>query len=398
METNIAISQKENYTPSAFTKFLWWLATAEKELLADAMIDRNRYAIVGMTVLATWSFATLAWCYFFSTVTNNLYIAIPIGFFMGFIILTIDRALIKGINSNKGRRIGPLLFRGILAITIGVFMAQPALLYMFRKEITLQSSIDNERRKITKRQELNSLYKDRKSDLLEQQQKLSSENKIVYEEVAAARNNFLSETDGSGGSGKIGIKDIALAKKNEYLKLESDYRQQLEVNLPKLNATEVELQKIEDAILAEEQAFKGFLNNGFLTQIEALNHIIKENQALQFRYYLLVILLLLIELMPVIAKILLPNGTYETKVLLRETMEKDMAQLLIDKERSIKELYSTLAQQYDEAIISQFFELTKSDREEKIKTFSTVWKNEEQHTFDGLWKKTKMQILSRPET
>src|SRR5436189_4733200 len=125
MEKNNTISQRETYAPSWFTGMLWWLSTAEKELLADAVVDRNRYKIVGMTVLATWAFATLAWSYFFSTVTGNPWLAIPLGFFMGFIILTIDRALIKGINKFNKNRLLPLLFRGLLAVTIGVFMAQP---------------------------------------------------------------------------------------------------------------------------------------------------------------------------------------------------------------------------------------------------------------------------------
>ena len=59
-ETNIAVSQRENYSPSQFTEFLWWLSTAEKELLVDSVVDRNRFKIVGMTVLTTWLFATLA--------------------------------------------------------------------------------------------------------------------------------------------------------------------------------------------------------------------------------------------------------------------------------------------------------------------------------------------------
>lgn len=64
-EANISVSQRENYTPAAFTEFLWWLSTAEKELLVDCVVDRNRFKIIGMTVLATWAFASLAWIYFF---------------------------------------------------------------------------------------------------------------------------------------------------------------------------------------------------------------------------------------------------------------------------------------------------------------------------------------------
>ena len=49
-ERNVSISQRENYEPSQFTEFLWWLSTAEKELLVDGVVDRNRFRIIGMTV------------------------------------------------------------------------------------------------------------------------------------------------------------------------------------------------------------------------------------------------------------------------------------------------------------------------------------------------------------
>lgn len=100
-ENTTSISQRDSYVPNGWTRFLWWLSTAEKELLADCVIDRNRYAIVGMTVLGTWAFATLAWTYFFSTVVTSLLFSALLGLFMGGIVLTIDRSLIKGINSSS---------------------------------------------------------------------------------------------------------------------------------------------------------------------------------------------------------------------------------------------------------------------------------------------------------
>jgi len=110
MEKNIAVSQRENYTPSQFTEFLWWLSTAEKEILTDSVVDRNRYRIIGMTVLATWAFATFTWSYFFSTIVDSALLYVGLGIFMGFIILTIDRALIKGITKFNKRKLAPLLF------------------------------------------------------------------------------------------------------------------------------------------------------------------------------------------------------------------------------------------------------------------------------------------------
>ena len=397
MEKTIALSQRETYAPTRFTAFLWWLSTAEKELLKDAVVDRNRHKIIGMTVLATWAFATLAWTYFFNTVATTTWLAIPLGFFMGFIILTIDRALIKGINKFSKNKIVPLLFRGLLAITIGTFMAQPALLYMFKKEIRLQTSLDNEKKKLLKSQELNDFYKPRKAALTTEKENLQKEAATKYADVAKARENFLAETDGSGGTGKVGVKAVALAKKNEYQKLDGEYQQFLSTLQPKLTAVENELTTIEETIKKEEAAFTEYFNDGFLTQIEALNNLIKTNPALQFRYYLLVIILLLIELMPVIAKTILPSGTYDERALLRESMEKEITQSNITKEQELKELYNSLAHQNDKEAITNFFDFTKEDRNQKIKSFSKEWKEGTSQSFDGLWETMKKNILTRQE-
>ena len=340
-ETNVSMAQRENYAPSQFTEFLWWLSTSEKELLVDSVVDRNRYKIVGMTVLTTWIFSTLAWTYFFSTIIDNPFLYAGLGVFMGFIILTIDRALIKGITKFNKTKFTPLLFRGLLALTIGVFMAQPAILYMFNKEVKLQTSLDNGKKKIVKREELDAIYKIRKSELAEQKIVLQNELNNKYADVTKARDSYIAESDGSGGTGKIGIKDIALAKKKEYEKLDTEYQTLMAFNQPKLNTIEKEQLTIDDNIKKEEQLFTNYFNDGFLTRIEALNNLIKSNTALQFRYYLLVTILMLIELMPVIAKTLLPSGSYDEKVKLREEMEKEIAHSNMKKEQELKEMYNT---------------------------------------------------------
>lgn len=396
-ETNASISQRENYEPSQFSEFLWWLSTAEKELLVDCVVDRNRYKIVGMTVLTTWIFASLAWTYFFSTIIDNAFMYVGLGLFMGFIILTIDRALIKGITKYNRNKFTPLLFRGLLALTIGVFMAQPAILYMFDKEIKLQTSLDNEKKKVQKRDELTALYKIRKTELGEQKTLFQNELNNKYADVAKARDNYIAEADGSGGTGKIGIKDIALAKKKEYEKVDGEYQTLLALNQPKIKEIETEQKTIDDNIKKEEALFTNYFNDGFLTRIEALNNLIKSNSALQFRYYLLVAILMLIELMPVIAKTLLPSGSYDEKVRLREEMEKEIAFSNTKKEQELKEMYNAIAKTNDEEAITAFFSITKEDRTEKMKAFSQRWREEKRDTFDGLWSKMKREILSKQE-
>lgn len=397
MEKNIPIAQREQYTPSQFTVFLWWLSTAEKELIADAVVDRNRFKIIGMTVLATWAFSTLAWTYFFTTVTTSVGLSVLLGLFMGFVILTIDRALIKGINKQNKNRFLPLLFRGVLAVTIGTFMAQPALLYMFKKEITLQTAYDNEQKKISNNYMVDSLYKNRKLEWMAQKATLQNELHSKEVAVSQARENFLAEADGSGGSGKVGIEKIALAKKAAYEKLDEEYKQLLATQQTKINAVDAALKDIETKSQQEQQFYANKFNDGFLTQIEALNNLIEKNSALETRYYLLLMILLLIELMPVIAKTLLPAGTYDKRVMLREELEKELANSNIRREHELKDLYNNLALEQDKETITAFFNITQQDREDKIRNFSTKWKTENHQTFDGLWEKTKKEVLTRQE-
>ena len=392
-----SLSQREQYVPSGWDSFLWWLSTAEKELLRHCVVDRNRYKIIGMTVLATWAFATLAWTYFWSTITTSILYSVLLGIFMGGIILTIDRALIKGMTKFNKNKFAPLLLRSVLAITLGTFMAQPAILFMFDKEIKLQASLDNEGKKRIKQQQLDSLYSNQKQTLQNKRQQLQLELDTKYSEVSTARQLFLAEIDGSGGSGKIGIKNIALAKKSAYEKLDSQYQLLQAAILPEIKATDSSLNTISLAAKKENDAFAGLLNNGFLTRIEALNNLVKSNTALQWRYFLIVIILMLIELMPVLAKLLLPSGTYDEKVRLTEEMEKSIAGSNQQKEMELKELYNSLSHQNDTEFLQHFFATSKKDRNEKLHSKLEKWKTDQHQSFDGFWESLKNEMLTKQE-
>lgn len=391
------LSQRERYRPGVFTRFLWWLSTAEEEVISECTIDRNRYAITGFTVLGTWLFATLVWTYFFSTVVSSMTVAILLGLFMGGIILGIDRALIKGITSTNKRKALPLIFRGVLALTIGTFMAQPALLYLFDKEIHVQISLDNEQKKKDKLQKQDSLFYTAKTNLQNQKAALQHQLANKYAEVQAARDAFITETDGTGGTHKIGLKEIAQTKQQAYLKLDGDYTQLAAQLQPKIDEADKGLTTIENQKQTEQAAFTTLLNDGFLTRSEALHHLIQNNSYAAFRYYLLIIILVLIELMPVIAKILLPNGTYDEKVRLREELERKIANSNISKEEALKELYNQTAFEQDSHFIREFFEEAKEQRRQKLKSQFDEWNKNEQPGFDGFWEKVKRDMLTKQE-
>jgi hypothetical protein len=276
-------------------------------------------------------------------------------------------------------------------------MAQPALLYLFDKEIHVQISLDNEHRKMAKQHELDSLYAPQIEQLQLQKNSIQQQLNSKYEEVAASRNAFIAETDGTGGSGKIGLKEIAKAKENEYAKLNENYKQ-LSITLqPKLNSVDSALNSIHQSKQKEMQSFNTLMNDGFLTRIEALHNLIKNNAAAKFRYYLLIIILVLIELMPVIAKSLLPDGTYDEKVRLKELMEKQIAETNIQHEGRLKELYNKLAHEQDSEFIREFFDEARNERKQKMRDRLQRWKESDNKSFDTLWESLKRDVLTRQE-
>jgi hypothetical protein len=178
--------------------------------------------------------------------------------------------------------------------------------------------------------------------------------------------------------------------------LDADYQQFVASNQPQIAVINEELKVLEDAIKKDQISFKQYYNEGFLTQVEALQHLLKDHPALQYRYYLLVAILLLIELMPITAKLLLPIGTYDEKLQLREAMEKEMASSDIEIEKELAKLYSTLALESDKEIITAFFAMSKEDRLEKIKAMGNQWKQNDKQSFEKFSKKMKQEILSHP--
>jgi hypothetical protein len=121
------------------TRFLWWLAAADADILKDCRTEKERYRIIGISVLVTWMFATLAWGYFFSTILEDDMVVAGLALFFGFAILSIDRTLIAAMSRNNGNmKVMPVIFRLVLAVTIGLFISQPVVLLLFKKDINAQ--------------------------------------------------------------------------------------------------------------------------------------------------------------------------------------------------------------------------------------------------------------------
>jgi hypothetical protein len=298
-------------TADGLSKFLWWMAAADAEVLKECRIDRERYRIIGISVLVTWLFATLAWGYFFSTVVNDEIVVAGLALFFGFAILSIDRSLIAAMSGAGRRQFLPVAFRLLLAFTIGLFISQPIVLMLFQKDIQAQMVLNRQGKLEKFREELATLNAPRKAALEKDRQQWEQQLQQKETQVKTYKDDYIKETDGTGGTGKIGESSIARVKKTEYLKAEQELSAMRSALEPQLRERQLQQEEIWKENRVKEQAYVASLTDGFLAQTEALGELTDQHPPLRQRYRLIVLIITLIEIMPLLSKLLMPKGEYD---------------------------------------------------------------------------------------
>ena len=122
-----------------FKRLFFWLAGAGTETLEQCPAwEQRKYVAFGATVLVPCLFAFIACAYALSTLTDNAQVIYPVAAVWAFIILTIDRALISGYRPYLSvfRKLSQLSLRIVVAVLMGITIAHPLVLLLFRDTIT----------------------------------------------------------------------------------------------------------------------------------------------------------------------------------------------------------------------------------------------------------------------
>jgi hypothetical protein len=129
-----------------FKRIFFWLAGAGTETLERCPNwEQRKYVAFGATVLVPCAFAFIASSYALSTVTDRPVVIYSVATVWAFIILSIDRALISGYRAYLSffRKLSQFALRIVVATLMGVTIAHPVVLMLFRDTIT--SLIETER-------------------------------------------------------------------------------------------------------------------------------------------------------------------------------------------------------------------------------------------------------------
>lgn len=381
--------------PSKFTQILWWFSTAIPELIKDCTTDRYRARIIGAGVVFTWIYATVAWMYFWSLSISSPFLFIPLGILIGFGILSIDRMLIASISKNKKSKVA-ITFRVLLAILLGSFIAQPILLWMFEKDISQEISIVQEEKVQEKRTELLSIYKAEKADLIVQQNKLNDEKSIKYAALERAEKEYIDEIDGTGGSKKFGIAGIAREKEKAYLRSQKAYSAIEESQKKDHSKIDERIMSIDSIVNYGTEDFRtNKLSQGFLIRVDALQSLFEKDEhfALQKRYYLILLILVLFELIPIISKLYLPTGSYDEKVKLQDELELKLAHINQEQNLDFQQHTYKVAQEADKLLSSELYKLAPPKQQEQLELMFEEWKTSPQQSFEEFLNHVNFKLM-----
>ena len=129
-----------------FKRAFFWLSGAGTETLEQCPAwEQRKYVAFGATVLVPCAFAFIACAYALSTLTDQPRVIYSVALVWAFIILTIDRALLASYRPYMSifRKLSQFSLRLVVAVLMGITIAHPLVLLLFRD--TISSVIEKDR-------------------------------------------------------------------------------------------------------------------------------------------------------------------------------------------------------------------------------------------------------------
>lgn len=303
--------------------FFIWCSGASVEIVKKCDDKEiSKYTNIGIVVFCVAFLSIFSATYFLSFAfntegTNFVWLYLPIGIIWGFIILSLDRAIVSTISKNDTLNIQILksIPRVALALMIGIVVATPLEFKIFEKEVN---------------NEINATVSKKVED--ESARTIQNEIKTKKEEVAKrektkeeARINLKNEVEGKTGQG-VGY--------GTYAKL---YKEEFDKATQELNKVNNELATLENqkVTLLNSIDLAGKVNEYKAQKIGVIERV-KVLYSLGGTHLAITILFVLIELLPLLTKLMSNKGGYDELILKEENIKLELVRIQHQKEINSK--------------------------------------------------------------
>jgi hypothetical protein len=194
---------------ASFRRLFFWLSGASTESLESCPEwEQRKYVAFGATVLVPTAFAIMACSYALSTLTADWRVIVPVALVWGFIILTIDRALLATYRPYQSffRKISQFSLRIVVALLMGLSISHPLALMLFKD--TVSSVIEEEREQEIA--ELRHQFTTNQGQVAAQAEAIDEKiNRLRNQSDATYKANFIIENDRAGEGAPVEGLDAA---------------------------------------------------------------------------------------------------------------------------------------------------------------------------------------------
>lgn len=304
-------SQASDYSAtklSLIQRILIYSAGANSQVIQKIAIsyppEADRYSKMGALVLLITIYATLSGIFAIKTLTSNSVVYITSGVLWGCYIFSIDRLMLSFMRSKWYIGVVRIFMAGFISLTISV----PIELCLFEKEISAQQqdALLADRTRVSAQAShqkeidaLNGEIKEFEYKISEQQTKRDEANKQMIAEA---------ENQNRPGKGPLyGEKhDNYIFQVNELASIKAKYQPLIDEKRKQINNLLQDSQSQIDQNMAAKE-----VSNGLLARLEYLTSLTTKYASMWLGHWVIRILLLLIEISPVLVKMLTPESLYE---------------------------------------------------------------------------------------
>ena len=381
-------------------RFLWWCAGAHQDLLKQFPSEHSKYSGLGGVILATFVLASISAGYAVYSVFGNWGWTVLFGLIWGIIIFNFDRFLVSTMRKygvSKRKQVWMAIPRVLLAFLIGITIARPLELKIFEKEIDTQVTKNLHK----KMQENDSLLRIEHqlqiSNAVAERDRLNARKLAIEDTLHRLQASYIQEADGTGGSQQRGIDQLARLKMEAFNTALLQFR-------PEMASLEQSI-KQQDSILAAtntgleakrkeyETAAKN--NIGFLERNKALSDLAGEESSVFWTSLLLSLLIILIEVGPILSKLIMPIGPYDIALAKEELTSMAAAENEMRKDKELtserKRSFYRKQKEMSDLLVDKLSELQKKHIDEELEKWERGEWNPKDHraSMDEVMRKLK---------
>jgi hypothetical protein len=322
------------------TSFLWWCAGAHQKLLKTFPSEHSKYSGLGGVVLATFVLAALSSGYAIYSIFGSLGWTVLFGVLWGLIIFNFDRFLISTMRKygvTQRRQIWMAVPRLFLALLIGLTIARPLELKIFEKEIDIKV-VENVHAKMRLNDSLLQLENTAQlANAQSERNRLIARKTSLEDTLHQLRQAYVQEADGTGGSMSRGIENLTRLKMTVYNNARLQYTPELASLVGSIGTQDSLILNARSTMEQKRKDYEksALANVGFLERNKALSDLAEEEPSVYWASLMISLLIILIEIGPILAKLIMPLGPYDIALAKEELMQMSASETEMRKDKEL---------------------------------------------------------------